>query len=370
MEKKKICWITSACFMETDFNYSVMTELAKYFKIHWFVLGSRNNYISESKLDIFKKLPDFHIEWNTKKYRMRDFRSLIYYYGLYTNIKFISPDIVYCNVAPDPFFSIISLFLDRNKTIFAAHDGKAQNDSSSFGFMRTLAYNILFKHSKYVNMFSQSQANLMKMTYPQNEIYIMPLPLKDFGKSVKAAPKDFVRFLSFGNIIYQKNIDLLIDAAEILYERGYHNFKVSINGTCKDWEFYASRIKHPTIFECNPHFISNEDLLVLFATSHYSVFPYRRVSQSGVLKLAFNYNLPVITSCLGAFREEVVDGVNGFFFEAENVNSLADVMKKCLLMHQEDYAILKKKMKDYIEDKYSTKRIVLYYTELFTNFIK
>ena len=39
-------------------------------------------------------------------------------------------------------------------------------------------------------------------------------------------------------------------------------------------------------------------------------------------------------------------------------------------MHQEDYAILKKKMKDYIEDKYSTKRIVLYYTELFTNFIK
>ena len=24
--------------METDFKYSVMTELAKYFKIHWFVL--------------------------------------------------------------------------------------------------------------------------------------------------------------------------------------------------------------------------------------------------------------------------------------------------------------------------------------------
>ena len=94
MEKKKICWITSACFMETDFNYSVMTELAKHFKIHWIVLGSRNNYISESKLDIFKKLPDFYVEWCTKKYRMRDFRSLIYYYRLYTNIKSISPAIV------------------------------------------------------------------------------------------------------------------------------------------------------------------------------------------------------------------------------------------------------------------------------------
>lgn len=97
--------------METDFNYSVMTELAKHFKIHWIVLGSRNNYISESKLDIFKKLPDFHVEWNTKKYRMRDFRSLIYYYRLYTNIKFISPDIVYCNVAPDPFFRLSLFFL-------------------------------------------------------------------------------------------------------------------------------------------------------------------------------------------------------------------------------------------------------------------
>lgn len=369
MQKKKIVWITGACFTETDYNYNVMSQLAQKFEIHWLILRTKKNYLPESAFNIFKDLPNFKIYWRTNIYRIRDPRSLYFYYKLLLTIRTLKPDIIYCNVSPEPAFAIMSLFLKNNKTIFAAHDGKVQNDSSAFGFIRTFGYNTLFKHSKYVNMFSKSQAELMKKTYPQNKIHTMVLPLKNFGTSPLTLPTNYIRFLSFGSIIYQKNIDLLIEAAELLYEQGYRNFKVSINGGCNNWEFYESKIKHPEIFECNPHFVSNEALLDLFATSHYSVFPYRRVSQSGVLKLAFNYNVPVITSNIGSFKEEVIEGTNGFFFEVENSTSLANVMKYCINLPNSEYASLKKNMINYTNKTYSTERIVAYYTELFTNFI-
>lgn len=56
----------------------------------------------------------------------------------------------------------------------------------------------------------------------------MNLPLKNFGKSKKTKPVGMVRFLSFGHIIYQKNIDLLIEAGNLMYERGLRGFKISI----------------------------------------------------------------------------------------------------------------------------------------------
>lgn len=367
--KKKICWLTGPSFTETDLNYNVMKDLSVRYEIHWFVIGTKNNYFSKEKFDVFKTIPDFFFNWEYNRYRMRDPRSILFYYRLLRKIRALTPEVVYCNIAPDPWFAIISLLFNRDKTVFAAHDGKVQNDSSSFGLMRTFAYNTLFNHSKFVNMFSLSQADLMRETYPNNKIHTMSLPLKDFGKVKENKPKDFVRFLSFGFIIYQKNIDLLIDAAELLYSRGYRNFKVSINGACNDWKYYLDKIKHEEIFECTPRFLSNDELLRLFATSHYSIFPYRRVSQSGVLKLAFNYNLPVITSNIGAFKEEVKENVNGYFFEVENVTSLADIMEKCLNMKDCDYIALRERMKQFTDNTYSTSKIVGSYSELFSNFL-
>ena len=198
---------------------------------------------------------------------------------------------------------------------------------------------------------------------------MMNLPLKNFGKSAKSKPSDFVRFLSFGHIIYQKNIDLLIDAGNILYERGLRNFRISINGTCDNWNFYKDKIKYPEIFECNPSFISNEELLDLFASSHYAVFPYRRVSQSGVLKVAFNYNLPVVVSNIGSFKEEIVEGVNGFFFEVGNANSLADVLEHLLKLSPDNYAELCNGMEAFISENYSNEKSAKSYMDFFQQII-
>lgn len=367
--KKKIAWITADYYADTDLNYEVMSIISNYYEIYWIIIEGKNQYFNHDAYDKVAKLPNIHLNFMKNNYRMRDFRSLFFYFKVLSAVKKYNVDLVYYNVAPNPASAFMTLFLNKNKTIFTAHDGKAQNDSSSFGLMRTMSYNVTYRFARNVCMFSKAQAELMQQTYGEKNIFIMTLPLKDFGKSNQSKPDGFVRFLSFGHIIYQKNIDLLIEAGNILYERGIREFKISINGFCDDWKFYQNKIKYPEIFECSPDFVPNEKLLDLFASSHYAVFPYRRVSQSGVLKLAFNYRLPVVVSNIGSFKEEVVEGENGFFFKVGDAESLADVMEHLLVSHKENYSKLLDRMNSYIEAKYSDKKSADSYIDLFNQII-
>lgn len=367
---KRIVWVTADYFAETDLNYGVLAKVSAVYEIFWFVLEGRNPYFEHSAYDMVKNLPNVHLSFLKNQYRTRDPRSLFFYFEILKTIKKLHPDLIYYNVAPNPASALVSLFFNKDKTIFTAHDGKAQNDSAAFGRMRTFAYNVTFHHAKNINMFSKAQADLMRQTYGEKNIHVMNLPLKDFGKSNKTKPNDIVRFLSFGHIIYQKNIDLLIEAGNLMYERGLRGFKISINGTCEDWKFYKSKIKYKDIFECNPNFISNEELLDLFATSHYAVFPYRRVSQSGVLKVAFNYGLPVVVSNIGSFKEEVKEGENGFFFNVGSAESLADVLGNLLKTHQQEYGSRCEKMDTFIKNHYSDEKSAESYLDFFKQIIQ
>lgn len=362
---KKITWITADYFTETDLNYSVLSLLCQRYVIEWFIIEGSRPYFEQKQYREVTKIENLHIHFMSNPYRTRDPRCILFYLKLYKKIKAAKGNIVYYNVGPNPASAFMLRLINPQKLICTAHDGKAQNDSARFGLMRTWAYNMTFHHAQNINMFSQAQANLMRQTYGERNIHIMKLPLKHFGEIDDRKSNSFIRFLSFGHIIYQKNIDLLIEAGNLLYEKGYRNFKISINGTCENWEFYSNKIRHPEIFECCPDFITNEQLLELFSTSHYAVFPYRRVSQSGVLKVAFNYNIPVIVSRIGSFLEEVREGVNGFYFEASNVESLVSVMEARIINFDKEYDSLREKMSNYTKDNYSIESVVAAYTELF-----
>lgn len=367
MAKKKICWVTADYFTDSDLQYDILDGLCKTFSIDWYILEGKTPYFTRDMYRHVESIKDLRIHFLVNHYRTRDPRSVMFYLKLYKLIKRTKADLIYYNVAPNPASALIIHLMDKKKLICTAHDGKAQNDSSKFGAIRTWSYNAIYKHVDHINMFSEAQAELMQKTYGPKDVHIMRLALKNMGNAPDNKPHDYVRFLSFGHIIYQKNIDLLIEAGNILYERGYHNFRISINGTCDNWDFYQDKIAHKEIFECNPNFITNDELLELFGSSNFAVFPYRRVSQSGVLKLAFNYNLPVIVSNIGSFKEEVAEGTNGFFFEVGNAENLADVMERCLNMFPEEYKYLCDKMRDYIKENYSSESIVRSYTSLFNS---
>jgi len=362
-QMKQLVWVTPDCFVDCDII--LMPGLLKHFNIHWIVLFPANSRYKESDFDYLdKKYDNLTIDFIYEEYRLRNPLNIFTYFKLSRHINSIKADATYLNVVVNPWSLVMLPFLKPESTVVSAHQGRVHE---GMGHKRiiTWARKYWYGHFKNVNMFSKSQATLLRQDFPEARIYQFVLGLKEFGTPTNERPvSGDVRFLSFGTLNYAKNIDLLIDAACLLYERGVRGFKVSINGACKDWSWYQQRIKYPEIFELDIRMIDNSEIPNLFNGAHYLVQPYRVVSQSGPTKIAYNYNLPVIVSNLPGFMDELEEGVNGFSFECGNVESLADRMQQLIENHATDYEPLLERMKTYTEVHYSEEVLIGQYKNM------
>lgn len=126
-----------------------------------------------------------------------------------------------------------------------------------------------------------------------------------------------------------KGADILVDAIQLLPEKYQKRISALIMGRTDPGlylEYYEKANKlnikwvnrYVTDIELYSG-ISNADLIIL---------PYRSISQSGVLLLALSYHKPILTSDLPSFRETLEGYPSDYFFEANNPQALADVLKR------------------------------------------
>lgn len=365
---KRICWVTTDWFVDVDLPV-IPILLAKY-SINWIVILYKGGRFKERDFNNLRKLENLSIEFIHVNQIARHPKTLIDYFLLYRTVKQYKADLVYFNMPPgSPYIIIPYCLLKKNNTIYTAHDGSIKSIMSR-------ATKITFRigygwHSRYVHMFSLSQAKEFHVNYPGKDVSVIPLMPKDYGSPSESARVIDHTFLSFGSMHREKNIGLLIQAAESLYEDGVTGFRVSICGQPVDWEKeYAPFIKHPQLFNLQLRMIDNTEIPDLFASHQFVVYPYKVMSQSGALKVAYAYKKPVITSDLPAFKEEVKDGTNGFFFHSDDMESLKKVMLRCINMSERDYAMLLKNVSDYIKLNYSKPVIRDAYSNMFDKILK
>lgn len=371
IKRNRIVWVTPDCFVDCD--YGLLAGILYKYDIHWIVLFDKNdNRYNESDFKtLLRDNEKLKITFLHNRYRGRDPRSTMFYWEIVQVVKSEKPDLIYLNMGPgSPWQLPLFYALPKSKTIVTAHQGKVHEGMGHYRYYNFLR-NIYYRRFKNVNMFSKSQCEFFKQNYPSSRVYQFVLGLKDFGNPTNTRPTyGKIRFLAFGTINHTKNIDLLIEAACLLYDRGINNFLVSINGMCSNWEFYKKKIKYPEIFELEIRQIKNEEIPNLFNGSHYLVQPYRVVSQSGPTKIAFQYNLPVLCSDLPGFTDEVIESINGYYFEKGNVVDLADKMQMLIENHSINYQSLLRKEQSHTEKFYSEKALVEQYINMFDDVSK
>lgn len=368
-KRKKIAWVTPDYFADCDLNFDTLAQIVKIFDVHWIVLlPTRNARFSEKDFDGLLGLQGLTIEFMYSSLRQRNPGRLFYYLDLFRKIKKLHADLIYLNCVPDPYFMPFFWLLNKRKTVFTAHYAEV---GSGFGYeiITRTVFNLSYKFVKNICIFSPSQAKIFKKKFTKARVFVILLALKSFGKSNLFKSDKTVKFLSFGVINYSKNIELLIAAACNIYEKGYRNFKVSINGFCDNWDYYQSYIRYPELFDCNIRIIKNSEIADLFTSAHYFVQPYRLLSQSGAMKVAFNYNLPVIASNLPGFSDEIENGINGFLFDPDKVDDLEQLMMRILDSHQKQYPALLDTMRDYTRDNYSSTALGNKYIKMFNEVI-
>jgi glycosyltransferase involved in cell wall biosynthesis len=137
-------------------------------------------------------------------------------------------------------------------------------------------------------------------------------------------------FLFFGRILAYKGLRYLLDAGELLHERG-HAFRLIVAGTGKDLELHRRRIEQAAWVELIDRYIPVSEVPALFRRAMSVVLPYTDATQSGVSAMAFGFSRPVIATPVGDVPEVVIDGQTGLITPPRDGNALADAMEKLLV---------------------------------------
>lgn len=80
-------------------------------------------------------------------------------------------------------------------------------------------------------------------------------------------------------------------------------------------------------------YIPNEEVKLYFSAANVAVLPYRSATQSGIVQIAYNFDLPVIATDVGGLAEVVVDGVSGLIASAPVPHEIA----ACILRYLDDH---------------------------------
>jgi len=171
------------------------------------------------------------------------------------------------------------------------------------------------------------------------KVITSPHPVYDFGQPGRARrsksearrvldlPADVHLVLFFGFIKAYKGVNNLIDSARHLREEFGENLRVLIVGDIYgEKQPYVDRIAASgaaDIIDLIDGFVPDETVEDYFLAADLAVLPYVSATQSGIIQIAYNYDLPVVTTNVGGLPEVVADGGTGFIVPPENPEALA-----------------------------------------------
>ncbi|RKZ18690.1 glycosyl transferase [bacterium] len=166
-----------------------------------------------------------------------------------------------------------------------------------------------------------------------------PHPVYDFGepgrprksraeaREVLGLSSDAHLVLFFGFIKPYKGVDHLIDAAGPLQQEFGDSLRVLIVGDIYgEKQAYLDRIAASPgrdIIDLVDGFVPDETVEDYFLAADLAVLPYVSATQSGIVQIAYNYDLPVVTTDVGGLPEVVKDGVTGFIVPPRDGEALA-----------------------------------------------
>lgn len=366
MMKNKICWITSTSFLDTDIYIAPL--MADHFDIDWFIINR-----SSTKIDYAKELESLRDRINPTfvtigaKYSSKE--SLAVYYKSLKAIAEANYDLIYTSMADFPYYiPLLWKTQDIRKVIMAIHNVHVPKGGVNYRFMKL--YNAFtMKCFKYFHTFSMSQHRELCQSVDEEKILLAPFVLKDYGEATRERNSNAVTFLNFGNVRDYKRLDVLIDAAEKVYEKTNIPFRIIIAGSCNDWQKYQALVKHEEIFDFRIARVENDEIPNLFNESDFFVAPYQDIAQSGSSIVAINYGKPIIASDLEAFREYITDGETGYLIRPADADDLAEKMLYVIEYYNEVYPQMRNYVEGIRDTVFSKNRIVEQYSMFFRKVI-
>lgn len=189
----------------------------------------------------------------------------------------------------------------------------------------------VFKHVDGFLVHADEMIGQLKDFNPTPLVRKIYHPLYNFylewdNPSPTGTDSDMLRLLFFGKIRKYKGLSVFLEALSRL--KGEIPFQATIAG-----EFYiapipyrkaAQRLGIESLLSWREHYIPNEEVPGLFREADLVVLPYLEATQSGVVPVAYQFEVPVIASDVGGLSEVVLEGQTGYLVPAGNPEAIAD----------------------------------------------
>jgi glycosyltransferase involved in cell wall biosynthesis len=184
--------------------------------------------------------------------------------------------------------------------------------------------------------------NEIKKDFPKKKIYETTLSVFDcynLNRYDKNSARKFLNIktenviMFFGLIRQYKGLDSLISVFPLLL-KDKPNTTLLIVGECyEDINKYKKMIQDLNIGSniiMENRFIANEDVEPYFKATDAVIMPYYSATQSGILMMAYGFNVPVVATKVGGMQELIENDKTGIIIEDNSKENLLPAIEKML----------------------------------------
>lgn len=182
-----------------------------------------------------------------------------------------------------------------------------------------------------------------KFGVPDEKIAVIPRGLYNtYTIDPNARDRDpRVHFLCFGRIRPYKGVDILLKAISLMDPKDREKCLFTIKGEQYpklDPTDYPALIREYGIGDCvefSADRVPENEIPALIGNADFLLFPYRKIYGSGVLLMAYTYQVPVIASDVPTFVEGTDNGQAGILFASESPEAMKDALLEALAVKPE-----------------------------------
>ena len=255
------------------------------------------------------------------------------------------------------FLALLKFF--HIKIIYTAHDlmphDREERDAKWMAFAFRCIYKLVDKiivHSDNDILILRNEFNIEEKKIDKIEHGNYDFFPKESAKKMNTLRKNFgidkhdKVMLCFGSIRRYKGIDKLIDSYKHFRMKG-KRFKILVVGKNLDVQYtheIKENIRRNKLEEdiiIHDKYVLFEDVRNYFMIADIVVLPYEHIYDSGVLRIAFSCEKPLLSTKIGVFDEYIVEGKNGFLIDGSR-DSLVRAFHKIIDTNKEDLKVMGK----------------------------
>ncbi len=141
-------------------------------------------------------------------------------------------------------------------------------------------------------------------------------------------PENRKILLFFGFIRDYKGLDLLLKSMKMLSEDYHLVIAGEVYGSFDKYDDLISRLHIKNKVSKHIHYINDKDVPKYFSAADVCVLPYKSATQSGIIGICYQYNLPVIATNTGSLKEMIEPYNTGLIVNDLTFQALTSTIEK------------------------------------------